>query len=31
MLNAIADLVKGVANPLFVADPNNAATKVFHP
>lgn len=31
LLNAIADLAKGVANPLFVADPNNPAIKVFQP
>lgn len=31
LLNAIADLAKGVANPLFVADANNAAIKVFQP
>jgi hypothetical protein len=29
LLNAIADLAKGVANPMFVADANNAAIKVF--
>ena len=31
LLNAIADLAKGVENPLFVADANNAAIKVFQP
>ena len=31
LLNAIADLAKGVANSLFVADANNAAIKVFQP
>lgn len=31
LLNAIADLAKGVANPLFVADANDAAIKVFQP
>ena len=31
LLNAIADLAKGVANPLFVADASNAAIKVFQP
>ena len=29
LLNAIADLANGVANPLFVADANNEAIKVF--
>ena len=31
LLNAIADVTNGVANPLFVADANNAAIKVFQP
>jgi len=31
LLNAIADLAKGVANPLFVSDVNNPAIKVFQP
>ncbi|WP_114913594.1 ATP-dependent nuclease [Acidibrevibacterium fodinaquatile] len=31
LLNGIADLAKGVANPMFVADANNAAIRVFQP
>jgi len=31
LLNGIADLAKGVANPMFVADPNNAAIRIFQP
>lgn len=31
LLNAIADLAKGIANPLFVADANKETIKVFQP